>query len=109
MDTDIEPPRRRLKFATEMGHIQEETEHFHEETGHIQEEMEHFHEEMRHFLLGIRVTGARLSEPQHVRTSYVTGKSPRLPVWRSCCGSGDPRSNGGVNREPHEPREPYIF
>jgi hypothetical protein len=50
-----------------------------------------------------------VSEPQHVRTSYVTGKSPRLPVWRSCCGSGDPRSNGRVNREPHEPREPYIF
>ena len=52
--------------------------HIHEEMGHFQEEMLRIKQEMLHFLLGIRVTGARLSEPQHVRTSYVTGKSPRL-------------------------------
>jgi hypothetical protein len=92
VDTDIEPPRRRLKFATEMGHIQEETEHFHEETGHIQEEMEHFHEEMRHFLLGIRVTGARLSEPQHVRHVGSATETQRRRATRTrwggrCCAA----------------------
>ena len=60
-----------LHIHEEMGHFHEEMGHFHEEMGHFHEEMEHFQEEMCHFLLGIRVTGARLSEPQHVRTSYV--------------------------------------
>jgi ketopantoate reductase len=85
VDTDIEPPRRSLKFATEMGHIQEEMEHF-------QEEMEHFHEEMRHFLLGIRVTGARLSEPQHVRHVGSATETQRRRATRTrwggrCCAA----------------------
>ena len=41
--------------------------------------------------------GARLSEPQHARLQNTAGEIPVTDGTRTCCGSGDPRSEAVAN------------